>query len=323
MERDDEPNNTITALKTSESVACAQASDAASLQPFSVIVPKHDCNLPLIINVPHAGRVYPASFLAASRLNPITLRRSEDAFVDELLEGAHALGITILCAHFPRAWLDVNREPFELDPKLFMEPLPVHANPSTARVAAGLGTIPRVVGEGLNIYREKLSLEEGLTRINTHYESYHVALAQLMSHMQQRFGWCLVLDFHSMPSFSTPTHHHADIVIGDRFGTSCSPHIRRIIEQMLQREGFHVTRNKPYAGGFITQFYGQPVTGQHVLQIEIDRALYMNQQHIEQHNGFHRLQKRLSYVLEAFIAQLHQAHASQREMPLPYPLAAE
>ncbi len=258
---------------------------------------------PVVFNVPHAGRDYTAEFLGASRLDGLTLRRSEDAYVDGLFAGALGLGAPMLIARFPRAFLDVNREPYELDPRLFDGRLPPFANTRSMRVAGGLGTIPRIVGDGREIYAGKLSTEEGLARIERFYKPYHQALRDLVTRTAREFGLAVLIDCHSMPSAGLirEAGRRPDIVLGDRFGTSCAGALTDRVEQELRREGFHVTRNKPYAGGFITEHYGEPLAGRHALQIEVNRALYMNERTLEPTAGFARLAQSMTAVFAAVI----------------------
>jgi N-formylglutamate deformylase len=182
-------------------------------------------------------------------------------------------------AHFPRAFLDVNREPYELDPRMFDGRLPAFANTRSLRVAGGLGTIARVVGDAREIYDRRLPVDEALNRIELFYKPYHRTLRQLIVQAQRRFGAAVLLDCHSMPSSANGREERprADVVLGDRYGTSCAPAVTDVIDESLRASGYLVIRNKPYAGGFITEHYGDPAAGQHAVQIEINRALYMDE----------------------------------------------
>jgi N-formylglutamate deformylase len=264
---------------------------------------------PVVLASAHSGRVYPPAFIAASRLDALRLRRSEDSFVDELFAAAPALGMPLLAATFPRAWCDANREAWELDPTMFHEPLPGWVNSASPRVAAGLGTIAKVVGSGEPIYRARLPFAEAEARIAACWHPFHAALEAAISETRARFGACLLLDCHSMP---TPPPGSSDIVLGDAHGRACAPSVVRLIEQALGDAGFTVRRNDPYAGGFITQHYGRPREGVHVLQIEISRGLYMDEQRIERLGGFAAMQARLTGVLESLdgVAPLISASAA-------------
>jgi N-formylglutamate amidohydrolase len=232
------------------------------------------------------------------------LRRSEDAFVDELFLPAVSLGAPLMRAHFPRAFLDVNREPYELDPTMFAGRLPTYANIRSARVAGGLGTIARVVSETEEIYAGPLAVDEGLARIDRVYKPYHAALGQLLSRTRASFGLAVLIDCHSMPSTGLPKDEarRPDIVLGDRYGTSCAPFITDRAEQGLRALGFAVMRNRPYAGGYITEHYGNPAAGTHALQIEINRALYMDEASHARGAGFVPLRDALASFLGPFIA---------------------
>lgn len=255
----------------------------------------------IVFNSPHSGRVYPARFLSQVRLDLETLRRSEDTDVDALFEGVVARGMPLLKAHFPRSLVDVNREPFELDPRMFDGRLPSYANTRSMRVAGGLGTVPRVVGEAQDIYARRLPVAEALARIEDLYKPYHRALRRLMAHAHRRFGFVLLVDCHSMPSTAPlrDDRPRADIVIGDRYGTSCAPAVSDLVESLFRARGYAVFRNKPYAGGFITEHYGQPQTGAHAIQIEINRAIYMDERSYARIDGFERLQGDLMALADA------------------------
>ena len=268
--------------------------------PFSVAEPP-GLTSAFTFNAPHAGDVYPASFLASSRLDPAALRRSEDAFVDRLFSGVVQLGAPLMSARFPRAYLDVNREPFELDPRMFDGRLPAHANTRSMRVAGGLGTIPRIVADGQEIYAGRLPVAEALDRIERLYKPYHRTLRYLLGRSIDRFGTAILIDCHSMPSSSLGRDQgtRADMVLGDRHGTSCSGMLTDGVEKALQARGYQVVRNKPYAGGFITEHYGVPALGRHVLQVEVNRAIYMDERTILPRSGFAALAADLALTFAA------------------------
>lgn len=254
---------------------------AAVEPPIEVIAPAEQ-RLPLVLASPHSGSDYPAEFLAASRLDPLTLRRSEDSYVDEIFAAAAGLGAPLLRARFPRAFLDPNREPFELDPAMFEDELPSFVNTRSPRVRVGLGTIARVVATGEDIYGRKLRFAEAMGRIDALYRPYHRALRQLVSTTRERFGSYLLLDCHSMPSGTVPGERgirraRTDLVLGDCHGAACHPLIMETAHRTMTAKGYAVARNTPYAGGFTTAHYGKPAAGGHCLQIEISRALYMDE----------------------------------------------
>lgn len=249
--------------------------DPEFLPPFDVVEPQRVA-APLVFDSPHSGSRYPKSFLAASRLDPLTLRRSEDAFVDELFLPCVGLGAPLLRARFPRAFLDVNREPYELDPRMFDGPLPDYANTRSLRVAAGLGAIPRVVGDAQPIYRGRVPVADALARIAGLHGPYHQRLAGLIERTRLKFGVAILVDCHSMPS-TLAEAGSLDVVLGDRFGASAASWVVETLEAALLARGLRVRRNKPYAGGYITEHYGAPAVGRHAVQIEINRALYMDE----------------------------------------------
>jgi len=261
--------------------------------------------LPLVVASPHSGSDYPSEFVAASRLDPMTLRRSEDAFVDEIFADAPRLGAPMLAARFPRAYLDVNREAWELDPAMFADALPDYVNARSPRVRMGLGTIARVVASGEEIYGGKLSFAQAQERIETLYHPYHAALGRLIDETAANFGFCLVVDCHSMPSgaHGNAGREAADIVLGDCHGAACAPQIVECARDYLTRRGFAVALNAPYAGGFTTGHYGRPRRGRHALQVEINRAIYMDERNYRRRPSF----ARLSEEMAGLIARLGEA----------------
>jgi N-formylglutamate deformylase len=258
--------------------------------PFEAVEPAQ-CRGPVLFNSPHSGRVYPRAFLLTSRLDLTTLRRSEDSFVDELIAGVVARGHPVVRAHFPRCYVDVNREPYELDPRMFDGRLPSFANTRSMRVAGGLGTVARVVGDAQEIYDQRISVAEALRRIDTLYKPYHRTLRRLFTRLHRDFGAATLVDCHSMPSTTGAKDERprADLVLGDRYGTSCVPVVAETIEHAMRGFGYVVSRNKPYAGGFITEHYGNPAIGLHAIQLEINRALYMDERRYERSASFARL----------------------------------
>ncbi len=254
--------------------------------------------LPLVLASPHSGSEYPADFVAASRLDPLALRQSEDSFVDELFAAAPQLGAPLLSARFPRAYLDVNREAYELDPAMFSDALPGYVNAGSPRVRIGLGTIARIVASGENIYAEKLRFADAERRIERLYHPYHQMLRRLAQETAGMFGGYLLVDCHSMPSDSGCGQEGADIVLGDCYGAACAPRILEAARWFLADRGFRVAINAPYAGGFTTGFYGRPNAHRHALQIEINRALYMDERSYGRKPNFARLVKDLADLIE-------------------------
>src|SRR6204780_608221 len=285
--------------------------------PFETTEPA-SCRGPLLFNSPHSGRVYPAEFLQTSRLDLQTLRRSEDSFVGELIEGVVAHGHPVVRAHFPRCYVDVNREPYELDPRMFDGRLPSFANTRSMRVAGGLGTVARVVGDAQEIYDQRISVAEALQRIDELYKPYHRALRRVFLRLHREFGAAVLVDCHSMPSATGAKDERprADLVLGGRYGTSCVPVIAETIEATMREFGYVVSRNKPYAGGFITEHYGNPTAGLHAVQLEINRSLYMDDPRSQGAASFARLASEFEILADRLA-----------EMPLeelrPYRAAAE
>lgn len=272
-------------------------STGAYPDPYTLVMPK-TLRVPVIFASPHSGANYPESFKEASKLDPVSLRRSEDAFVDELYDQCVAFGAPMIKSNYPRAFVDLNREPFELDPQMFDGRLPKYVTTQSARVSAGLGTVAKVVTNGNEIYNRKLSFEEVRARIEGIYHPYHNALKDLIDQSLDQFGCCLLVDCHSMPSIGGPMDddqgsNRTDIVLGDRFGTSCAGWITDLAQLRLQQENFVVRRNRPYAGGFTTDNYGQPEKNVHALQIELNRVLYMNEVSVTRLKSLGEVKQRL------------------------------
>jgi N-formylglutamate amidohydrolase len=286
-----------------------------------------DCRLPtrqtvpVVVASPHSGAFYPAEFLTQAAVPLAALRRAEDAFVDELFASAPSLGMPLVAARFPRSYVDANREPYELDPGMFEGPMPRPVNHRTTRVAAGLGMIPRVAASGEAIYRGRVPADEIERRLETCWRPYHGALSVLVERTFSQFGAVLLVDAHSMPSSASgigprEREHRVDVVLGDNHGDSCAPALIDEAEHWLRRQGLRVRRNQPYAGGFTTQRYGRPGLGRHALQIEINRALYMDEARHEKLPTWGVLERLMAGLLEALSAQALQ-------LMLPRPLAAE
>lgn len=277
--------------------------DSAGL-PFFEVLRRGRQSEPFVFNSPHSGRYYSEAFLAASRLDCRAIRRSEDHFVDELFQPVLEMGAPMLKANFPRAWLDVNREPYELDPRMFDGPLPPYANTGSLRVAGGLGTIPRLVAENVEIYRTRLDVGEGLGRIEGVYRPYHAALRRLIAQTHAHFGQAVLIDCHSMPAgMRIPGNGpRPDFIIGDRYGSSAAQDLSRTAIAILKGMGYEVAHNKPYAGGFITEHYGRPARGLHALQVEINRGLYVDERSLERTANFGNLQADIADFIDKLMA---------------------
>jgi N-formylglutamate deformylase len=270
---------------------------ALAAEPVTIRAPRGPKG-PFIFASPHSGRFYPLSFAQSSRLDPMSLRRSEDAFVDELFESVPELGAPLIAARFPRAFVDANRAPGELDPAMFDAPLG-SVGPRSPRVAAGLGVIPRVVRDGLEIYGARLPAQEAAFRLEHFYKPYHAALAELVERARAELGVAIVIDCHSMPP---PAKGH-DIVLGDCYGEAAAAELIGQTQRILAGLGFSVARNAPYAGGYTTHLYGRPREGVHALQIEVSRALYLDESRMEKSAGFASCRERLRVFAARLLAE--------------------
>lgn len=278
----------IATERTAEDWAADPGLHALAAEPVVVLQPE-ERRTPFIFASPHSGRSYPPSFARGTRLDPITLRKSEDAFVDELFDHVTQLGAPLLAARFPRVFVDANRAPGEIDPAMFDAPVDQRVGPRTPRVAAGLGVIPRVVRDGVEIYGAQLPAREAAFRLEYFYRPYHAMLAKLVHEARTQFGTAIVIDCHSMPP---PAKAH-DIVLGDCYGEAASYELISQVQKLLGELGFSVARNAPYAGGYTTSLYGKPDQHVHALQIEVSRALYLDESRMEKNSGFGPCKERL------------------------------
>ena len=270
----------------------------------------------VIFASPHSGSHYPWSFLRRSILDERAIRSSEDAFVDRLFGDAPRFGAPLLAGRFPRAYVDLNRGADELDPGVVEG---VRHGAHNPRVSSGLGVIPRVVANGRPIYRGKIALAEARARLAEVWMPYHDTLQRLLTEARQEFGQAILIDCHSMPHEAIDSISAGgrvpDVVLGDRFGAACAPEIVDRVEAAFRRAGLRVARNAPFAGAYVTQHYGRPSRGQHVIQVEIDRALYMDEREIRIHAGFADLRRALADVIGEI--------AGIGRPPAVLPLAAE
>ncbi len=298
-----------------------------SQPPFVLTAPSGDAPPSAVIYAtPHSGRIYPARLRAASRLDLPGLRRSEDAHVDRLIADAPGLGVPVLAARYARAWLDVNRDPWELDPAMFDGPLPTFVKARTPRVAAGLGAVAKIVAEGQDIYRRKLTFSEATQRIEAIHRPYHEALMALIRDRLRARGACVALDWHSMPAAAAgPARGAPDIVLGDLFGVAASPRVTRRVETEFTALGYRVARNSPFAGAYTTERHGCPAEGVHVVQVEINRAIYLDEATLEPNGGFSTLKSDLAALTARLAAwdvtDLIPATAAQAPSPHLTPCA--
>ena len=248
----------------------------------------------VVFALPHSGRDYGVSFLNQSILDKISIRSSEDAFLDKLIDGIEKYGAPKIIANAPRAFIDLNRSTDELDPALISG---IKNNIRSPRISSGLGVIPRVVSHGKEIYRGKLSLEQAQSRIEYYWKPYHNDLSNLLKRSQSIFGQSLLIDIHSMPHEAVSTHSSfikaPEIVVGDRFGMSSDPEFTNLIVSLLKQQGFRVAKNTPFAGAFITKHHGKIKQRTHAIQLEIDRSLYMDEELISLNSGFEKLKSQL------------------------------
>ncbi|PWE29926.1 N-formylglutamate amidohydrolase [Maritimibacter sp. 55A14] len=281
-------------------------------QPYRLILPENRTTS-VVFSSPHSGRDYPLAFLRKSCLDERSIRSSEDAFVDVLFGRAPEMGAPLLAATAPRAYLDLNRGVDELDPAVIEDVRPAAHNP---RVASGLGVIPRVVSNGRQIYRGKISRAEAERRIDLYHRPYHACLRALMDESLALHGEAILIDCHSMPrealdGVTARGAQRPDVVLGDRFGASCASYLIEQVEAFFREAGLNVSRNAPFAGAYVAQSYGRPARRQHVIQIEIDRALYMDERQVRQNANFEPFRALISNV----VAQIA-AMGRQRQAPL-------
>ncbi|HVV63856.1 MAG TPA: N-formylglutamate amidohydrolase [Rhizomicrobium sp.] len=265
--------------------------------PFKIYRPER-ARIPFVFASPHSGRLYPESFMSQSRLDALCLRRSEDAYADMLFASAVELGAPMIAARFPRAYVDANRAPSEIDPGMFDGAIALRVDQPNARVNAGLGVIPRIVRDGAEIYRAKLEPREAEQRLARLHAPYHAALARLVEETLALFGVAILIDCHSMPSAAAAPQ----VVLGDRFGQAAAPALSDLAERCFSRAGFSVGRNAPYAGGYTTHLYGRRERFVHALQIEIDRSLYLDEERIVLKPDFEPLRTRLNEALARLTA---------------------
>lgn len=249
---------------------------------------------------PHSGRVYPDAFLQEALVPLSVLRRSEDAYVDQLFADVPELGAPLVRATFPRVYVDPNRGPDELDPNMFYGDAPVGAGPASSRAAAGLGVIPRVAADGRHLYGRRLSYREAQARLAACYAPFHRALHTQLQAARARFGVATLFDCHSMPAASA---RGADIVLGDRYGASCNRDLVARAEEEFRALGFAVVRNRPYAGGHTTEHYGHPRTGTQAIQIEINRGLYLDEATVTPLSGMTALRRAMAVWSERMITE--------------------
>ena len=251
---------------------------------------------------PHSGTVYPAGMGTDPALSEASLRSAEDALVDRLIApGAH-LGATVVLGRLGRAWVDLNRDPTDLDPALIEGA--AHGSVS-ARTAAGYGVIPRLTGDGRPLYDRRLTLDEARDRIARTHAPYHQAVTDGMEAARARHGEAVLVDWHSMPARATQGAGGArgpDVVLGDRHGSSCAAELTRRLRRAFEALGWRVALNQPYAGGWTTQRWGRPAEGFHAIQIELNRAMYFDEVARSPGPGWSRTEKGVARVIGDLLA---------------------
>jgi len=244
----------------------------------------------------HSGAIYPASFVKRSALSLADLRRNEDTFVDALFRPVQALGAPLLAARFPRCFVDVNRAHDEVPDEWLPD-----FGPSTPRANLGLGVVPTIISEKREIYSRPLRPSVVEARLKALYRPYHTALKSLLSEAQDMFGSALLIDCHSMPGYSASGKRRSDIILGDRFGTSCHPDTLEQVKTAFKRQGYAVTLNHPYAGGYVTSHYGRPEQGIEAIQVEINRDLYLNPVNQTKNRDYDKLAADLTLITKEII----------------------
>ncbi len=288
-------------MQTAAPAPLADPAAAYAAAPYH-FQPAQGLAAPILFASPHSGRHYPAPMVAALAVPLERLRRTEDAHVDTLFDGVPMLGAGLISAHYARSVVDLNREAAELDAAMFADGAPRVPGPPTQRVEAGLGCLPRAGAEGEAIYRGLLSRREGAARLDHVYDGFHARLDAELDAIAARFGMALLVDCHSMPSRPQARRPLADVVLGDRFGASCNNDVLLAAEAAFRAQGLTVTRNAPYAGGYITRRHGRPADRRHALQIELRRDLYMNEKNLDLTAGFKPLKAALNDVSRTLIA---------------------
>lgn len=271
-----------------------------------------------LITSPHSGHYYPRDFILKSKLDSQQLRLSEDMHIDALLADVPQAGASLLSATYPRAYVDLNREPYELDASMFSDPLPDYVNKDSTRVLGGLGTIAKIVTERLEIYDRPLVFSEAEQRIEKIYFPFHTCLKQQIETARDFWGKAYLLDVHSMPSNAVRKYKggksgSVDFVLGNRHGRSCDADIYDVVYNFLTDAGYYVEKNKPYAGGYITEHYGNPSEGFHTLQLEVNRKLYMNETSYDLLDNSDEIRNLFSDLVSTLINKTHEKRPKAAE----------
>jgi len=257
---------------------------------------------PVIFTSPHSGSHYPTSLQDRLQVPLIDLRRTEDAYIDDLISTAPDKNLILIAANYARCYVDLNRDARELDASMFSDGAPRTCGMPSARVRAGLGCLPRVGASGREIYSDPLSRKEGADRLDRVYDGYHGALTAELEALKLDWSDVVMIDCHSMPSVQPGRSTLPDIVLGDRFGSSCSGRLTSVVERTFRRLGLSVVRNAPYAGGYTTRRYGRPRRGVHLLQIEINRKLYLDEVLVEKSTSFEDIKHVMAEIIDEIAA---------------------
>ena len=260
--------------------------------PLEVHIPKSQ-KFPVVLSSPHSGRVYSQNELNLTNLSKNILRKSEDTLVDKICLMVSDLGIPMLTTNFPRAFIDLNRSPIEIDSDMFYSVPDYISKNKSLKVKYGLGVIPRVSAEGIEIYKNILPFSMARKRLLKYYFPYHKKLKDLLKLTYNQFGVAILLDCHSMPSLASSSEKNKnrdfDIIIGDNYGNSCGVEIYTEAEKCFKKLKFNVVRNELFSGGFITNYYGAPSNGIHAIQVELNRLLYLDKENFYQNENATRI----------------------------------
>jgi N-formylglutamate amidohydrolase len=291
-----------------ETYSVTEPVSQAKRSAFHLSAPLDTCSV--MFSSPHSGRHYPEAFLNQLQVPHIDLRRTEDAYIDQMFSPVIHMGAGLISAVYARSYIDLNRAPDELDSRMFQDGPPNGVEKRSPRVEAGLGCIPRIACSGKEIYAERLMRAEADRRLDLAYEPYHAALANWLKLIRSRTGHSVLIECHSMPSVVAGRRIHADVILGTRYGSACDESLARHIEQGLGNMGYNVLRNTPYAGGFLTQKHGNPLEDQHAIQIEINRRLYLNEDEVTLKSSFRAVQKDMTALARSILSWSEQKKAA-------------
>ena len=262
-----------------------------------------DIKYPLVLSVPHKGSVFPEEFLENSQCGVNELRSNEDSFVDELVKAASDAGMPMIAMNIARSFVDINRDKIELDPTMFYNhPHANETNIGGRRCRVGLGVIHRITAKNHNIYDGLLDYNEVIDRFCNVYDPYHKRLQQLIDKVIKKFGFCMVLDCHSMPSEICSLMQDTtkiDFCLGTLFEQSCPAEMHDVFKKSLEESGYTAADNCPYSGAYITFNYCQPRKGIYTMQMEINRGLYMDERSYKKNDDFSKVSNEICRAILA------------------------